>query len=330
MRPMTRMLLCAAAVGGMLFGISDATFAQRKSGGSTPASDAPKDAKPKKGGKITVAVIPQDNQRGWTKDIMVAELETALTGGRFNILSRDSLNSVLKEQSLANSDLADPAAATNVGKLLSAQYVIVAKAVSVDIKESSVGFGGFAQKEKKMTVKINMQLINAETGALIKSENYDGSDKTSSTAVGSLGSNNADAPGQEAFTKMMSGFAKRFAEVVSLQVPIETTVALVKDGQVIIRTGSAEGVQPGNDFEVILEGEPIRDSDGTILDRVVSKVAVIRASKVNEKVTYCDIVQTFDPNSKAADAAPNAGRIQTDFTVRQVPKVAPPPVKKGK
>lgn len=329
MRPMTRMILCAAAVGGMLFGISDATFAQRKSGGTTPASDAPKDAKPKKGGKITVAVIPQDNQRGWTKDIMVAELETALAGGRFNILSRDSLNSVISEQKLANSDLADPSAATNVGKLLSAQYVIVAKAVSIDVKESSVGFGGFAQKEKKMTVKVNMQLINAETGALIKSENYDGSDKTSSTAVGSFG-NNADAPGQEAFTKMMKGFAQRFAEVVSLQVPIETTVALVKDGQVIIRTGSAEGVQPGVDFEVILEGEPIRDSDGTILDRVVSKVAVIRAAKVNEKVTYCDIITTFDPNSKAADAAPNAGRIQTDFTVRQVPKVSTPPVKKGK
>jgi curli biogenesis system outer membrane secretion channel CsgG len=329
MRPLTRMLLCAAAVGGMLFGMSDATFAQRKSGGTTPASDAPKDAKPKKGGKITVAVIPQDNQRSWTKDIMVAELETALAGGRFNILSRDSLNSVISEQKLANSDLADPSAATSVGKLLSAQYVIVAKAVSIDVKESSIGFGGIGTKEKKMTVKVNMQLINAETGALIKSENYDGNDKTSSTQAGSFG-NNADAPGQESFTKMMSGFAKRFAEVVSLQVPIETTVALVKDGQVIIRTGSAEGVQPGVDFEVILEGEPIRDSDGTILDRVVSKVAVIRASKVNEKVTYCDIIQTYDPNSKSADAAPNAGRIQTDFTVRQVPKVAPPVVKKGK
>ncbi|MFQ3590508.1 MAG: CsgG/HfaB family protein, partial [Chloracidobacterium sp.] len=271
--------------------------------------------------------IPQDNQRGWTKDIMVAELETALTGGRFDILSRDSLNSIIAEQKLANSDLADPNNAIQVGRLGSAQYIIVAKCVSIDVKEEGISVGGFGQRKKKMTSKVNMQLINAETGSVIKSENYDASDATTSTQVGSLGSSSSDAPGQESFTKMMKTFAQRFAEVVSLEVPFETTVAMVRDGQVIIRSGSADGVQEGIQFDVILEGEPIRDADGTILERITNRVATLRAAKVSEKVTYCDVVQTFDPNSKVADPTPNLGRIQTDMTVRQVartPNAQPP------
>jgi curli biogenesis system outer membrane secretion channel CsgG len=317
-----RILVWATAF-GLVCAAADATaFAQRKSGADQKASDALKDAKPKKGGKITIAVIPQDTQRTWTKDIMIAELETAFTGGRFSVLSRDSLNQVLQEQRLANSDLADPNAAINVGKLLSAQYVIVAKVVSLDVKESGVSIGGFGQKEKKMTCKVNMQLINAETGALVKSENYDGMDKASAARLAGVGNSDVAAPGQESFTKMMQGWARKFSEVVSLQVPLETTVALVKGNQVIVRTGSADGVQPGVEFEVFLEGEPIRDADGTILDRVTQKVAVIRASDVKDKVTYCDIVQTFDQKG-ATDPSPNPSRIATDYTVRQIAKGGP-------
>lgn len=297
-------------------------FGQRQT--SNAPSAGMRDNQPKKG-KIRVAIIPQDNQRGWTKDIMVAELETALTGGRFEILSRDSLNSIIEEQKLANSDLADPDNAIKVGRLGSAQYIIVAKCVSVDIKEGGINIGGFGRREKKMTTKINMQLINAETGSVIKSENYDGSDSTASTQVGSLGGNTSDAPGQESFTKMMKTFAQRFAEVVSLEVPFETTVAMVRDGQVIIRCGAADGVQEGVQFDVILEGEPIRDADGTILERITTRVATLRAAKVSERVTYCDVVQTYDPNSKAADPAPNLARIQTDMTVRQVARTTAPP-----
>lgn len=299
--------------------IPTTVFAQRQT--SSPPSTSMRDNQPKKG-KIRIAIIPQDNQRGWTKDIMVAELETALTGGRFDILSRDSLDSIIAEQKLANSDLADPNNAIKVGRLGSAQYIIVAKCVSVDVKEGGINIGGFGRREKKMTTKVNMQLINAETGSVIKSENYDASDSTASTRLGNLGGNTSDAPGQESFTKMMKTFAQRFAEVVSLEVPLETTVALVRDGQVIIRCGAADGVKEGVQFDVILEGEPIRDVDGTILERITTRVATLRAAKVSERVTYCDVVQTYDPNSKAADPTPNLARIQTDMTVRQVARTA--------
>ncbi len=318
-----KLLLTLILGGAVLSATADvAALAQRQTSGAP--SSSMRDNKPQKG-KIKVAIIPQDNQRGWTKDIMIAELETALTGGRFDILSRDSLNSIIAEQRLANSDLADPSNAIKVGRLGSAQYIIVAKCVSIDVKESGLAIGGFGRREKRMTAKVNMQLINAETGSVIKSENYDASDATTSSQIGSLGSSNSDAPGQESFTKMMKTFAQRFAEVVSLEVPFETTVALVRDGQVIIRSGAADGVQEGVQFDVILEGEPIRDADGSILERITSRVATLRAAKVSEKVTYCDVVQTYDPNSKAADPTPNLGRIQTDMTVRQVAKAAVAP-----
>jgi len=302
-------------------------FAQRETS-SAPSVDM-RSNQPKKG-KIRIAIIPQDNQRGWTKDIMVAELETALTGGRFDILSRDSLNSIIAEQKLANSDLADPNTAIKVGRLSSAQYIIVAKCVSIDVKEGGINIGGFGRREKRMTTKVNLQLINAETGSVIKSENYDASDVTASTRVGSFGGNTADAPGQESFAKMMKTFAQRFAEVVSLEVPFETTVAMVRDGQVIIRSGSADGIQEGVQFDVILEGEPIRDVDGTILERITNRVATLRAAKVSEKVTYCDFLQTFDPKSKVADPTPDLGRIQTDMTVRQVARITAQPTRRNK
>ncbi len=319
-----RTLLSALIVGSLLFlAFASTTMLAQRQTGNSPSSSLHEN-KPKKD-KIKVAIIPQDNQRSWTKDIMVAELETALAGGRFEVLSRDSLDSIIAEQKLANSDLANPNNAIKVGRLGSAQYIIVAKCVSVDVKEGGINIGRFGRREKKMTAKINIQLINAETGSVIKSENYDASDSTASTQLGSLGGNTSDAPGQESFTKMMKTFAERFAEVMSLEVPFETTVAMVRDGQVIIRSGSGDGVKEGIQFDVIIEGEPIRDADGTILDRIFNRVATLRAVKVSERITYCDVMQTYDPNTKMADPAPNLARIQTDMTVRQVARITTPP-----
>lgn len=306
------------------------TLAQRQGGQDKPADNL-KDAKAKKGGKIKVAVIPQDRERQWTKDITVASLEDALvSGGRFAVLSRSELDSVMREQQFSNSDLVDPNAAVRIGKALAAQYVIIAKCVSLENKEKSGGFGfggiNVNQKTKTMTTSVQMQLIDTESTQIIESKSYTDKVENKSTQTSS-GGNETDAPGQDAYRDLMVKFAKDFADRLSLSIPIEALVVLVKNNQVAIDAGSEKAVTEGLEFEVILEGEPIRDSAGNVLSYDTTKIGRIRAVRVEPKLAWCDVVETYDASGRP-EAAANVGKIQRDYVCKQVAKAGAPPKKK--
>lgn len=304
--------------------LTGTAFAQRQGGQDKPADNLAQ-AKPKKSGKITVAVIPQSNQYSWTKDLTLAVLEDSLVkSGRFAVLSRAELDSVMKEQSFSNSDMVDPNAAVRIGKSLAAQYVLIAKCVSLDNKNSGVSFGGFGQKTSTMTTSVQMQLIDTETTQITDSQTYNDKVENKSTSVSGIGSNSADAPGQDAYRKLMEGFAGNFVERMSLQIPIEALVVLVKNNQVAIDAGSEKAVTQGLEFEVILEGEPIKDASGNVLSYDKTKIARVRAARVEPKLSWCDVVETYDANGRA-DASPNPSRIQRDFAAVQVSKGGPAP-----
>ncbi|MBX7219476.1 MAG: CsgG/HfaB family protein [Blastocatellia bacterium] len=326
-------MVCLLIAAGLLFSSTFAPiFAQRQGGQDKPAGSL-KEAKAKKGGKITVAVIPQAASNPWAKDITLAALEDALVAsGRFAVLSRSELDSVLKEQSFSNSDLVDPNAAVKIGKALAAQYVVIAKCVSIENKSGGGGgsFGGISIGQKTQTMKVNvqMQLIDTETTQTIESQSYNDKAETKSTQT-NFGGGKSDAPGEDSYREMVVKFSKNFVERLSLAVPIEALVVLIKDNRIAINAGAEQAVTEGLEMEVVEEGEPVRGPDGAVLDYDTTKVARVRVTEVKPKIAYCDVIQTFDAKG-TPDAAPNVGRIQKDFLVRQVAKAAAatPPKKK--
>ncbi|HMW02123.1 MAG TPA: CsgG/HfaB family protein [Acidobacteriota bacterium] len=272
-------------------------------------------------GRKRVAVIPQDDSRTWTKDITVASLEDALKKtGRFTILTRSELDAVMSELKIANSDVVNPKDAVRIGKALSAQYVILARCLGVENKSKSGGFGGIKIGSSEMTCALQMQMINTETTEILASESYNKKKKTGSTFSGVYGaSKDADADILKAFTEAVTESANDFAEKLALATPLEGLVVLVKADRVAINAGADKGVAEGQEFEVMIEGDPITDENGNTIGYDRTKVGVIRVVQVEPKLAWCTLVQTFDAKG-TPDATPSTSRIEKFHKVRQIGK----------
>ena len=87
-------------------------------------------------------------------DMMITDLSNI---NMLNIVERDKLESILKEQKLNNSKAFDPNTASKIGKLLGAQIILT---------------GGYF--EMMGSLRIDARFIDVETGKIIKSDGVDG------------------------------------------------------------------------------------------------------------------------------------------------------------
>jgi TolB-like protein len=87
-------------------------------------------------------------------DMMITDLSNI---NMLNIVERDRLEAILKEQKLSKSSQVDPATAAKVGKLLGAQIILT---------------GGYF--EMMGSLRIDARFIDVETGKILKSDGVDG------------------------------------------------------------------------------------------------------------------------------------------------------------
>ena len=87
-------------------------------------------------------------------DMMITDLSNI---NMLNIVERDRLEAILKEQKLSKSSQVDPATASKVGKLLGAQVILT---------------GGYF--EMMGSLRIDARFIDVETGKILKSDGVDG------------------------------------------------------------------------------------------------------------------------------------------------------------
>jgi TolB-like protein len=87
-------------------------------------------------------------------DMMITDLSNI---NMLNIVERDRLEAILKEQKLSKSSQVDPATAAKVGKLLGAQVILT---------------GGYF--EMMGSLRIDARFIDVETGKILKSDGVDG------------------------------------------------------------------------------------------------------------------------------------------------------------
>lgn len=274
--------------------------------------------KQQKNGKPLVIVIPSaSSSTSWTTEITEAELENALVqSGRFTTLSRGALEAILKEQRLAQSDLVDPNRAPEVGKIIGADYIVYGKCLNAENKESGVSVLGVNKKTSQMVVKVQMQLLDVETSQIMDTFSYDGKAEASSTSVSGYGSGNNQLAQKEVYGEKMKSFATLYIDRINQLIPIEASVVLIKGNQVALDAGENASVKVGMEFDIFTDGEPIKNSAGEVLSYDRTQHGKVRVVRVEQKLSWCEIVQTLS-DSGQVDSAPNPARIQRDFTAKQ-------------
>ena len=246
-------------------------------------------------------------------DILVGRL---VEGGVFGVFERKSIDKIMSEQNLSNSDRADPMTASKIGRLLGVDAIVIGSITQFgrDDRTTSVGggvmggitrrygLGGVGKRESKALVGISARMIDASSGEILATANAVGeSSRSGATMLGSGGSTGAAAGGLidmnsknfgatilgEAVNKAVTGLASQIesnaARLPTRVVVVEGLVADVSGASLVLNVGTRAGLKVGDRLEVKRPIREIRDpASGKVIRRIEDKLGVIVITEADE------------------------------------------------
>ncbi len=263
--------------------------------------------------KKTIAVSEFDNKSGWSggwkigwgmQEMMATSL---IDTGKFTVLERQDLSSVMAEQDLGASGRTAAGSAAAIGQLAKAQILISGAVTEFEEKKGGegvgIGFKGFriGGSHEQAHVGINVRIYDTSSGEVLDSIRVAGSADAGGLKIGY---SNADFGGdlggfrktplgqatQEAINEAVGKIASRLKSV-----PWQGKLIKADPSQVYINAGSEGGISSGMEFEVYRPGEALIDPDtGLNLGAVTKKVGRVRVSDVQEKFSIAEVLSGSD------------------------------------
>ena len=233
--------------------------------------------------------------------------------GRFRLVERQVLSSILQEQDLAASGRVAKPSGAKTGKILGAQYLV--QLVITDYEANTSGssgggfglltsrvplLGGLGLKSGKGRVGMNFRLIDAETSEVIYTKQIESMIKESGLTVGAAAFGGAGALGGffSGYAKtpigqaVIAGINKGVYELVK-QIgasPASGTVIKTEGKKVWINVGAAD-VSVGDTLMVMSKGEELIDPDtGISLGSSDTEIGRVEVYRAEEKFSIADVI----------------------------------------
>ena len=252
--------------------------------------------------KVRIAVVNFENKSHWywwgdrlgeaAADVFVTDL---LDTGKFSVIEREKLETVLKEQNLGASGLVTPETAAKVGRLLGVQYILTGSITEFAISRTGGGFRGFGVGVTTGKVVLNARLINTTTGEIelaaeaANKKRLVGARVKNASFYQSYNYGLANEVMHPAVEKIVAKIVEKVGNLSQLSV--KGKVIKVSGANLYINIGSNWGVKVGDVFEVFRKGEELIDPDtGLPLGAEEEKVGEIEVVKVKEKYAVCRIL----------------------------------------
>ena len=224
-----------------------------------------------------------------------------------NVVEREKLENVLKEQKLSLSGIIDESTAIEVGKLVGAQAVVIGAITS--LTQSPIDKFSYILYETK--ADIDVRIVDSSTGKVLFSEKSEGkvTNKTVYSAGGELISGAKIYPSAyaEAILKAVESIAPKISELF----PPVAYVVSVSENRVMIDVGQDSGVVPGQMFIIFRKGkEIIHPVTKKILSSEKEVIACVEINKVEKGLSSGFIIEIKQGNNGNA-----ASIIPGDFAI---------------
>jgi len=234
---------------------------------------------------------------------MQAQLINALNrSGKFVVREQELLKDVFGEQDLAQSGRMAESKTAQIGKAITAQYLVRGTVTEYDEAESSdtKGFSmygvGISGGKSRAHMAVIIDLIDTTSGTIIASQRMEGKAEGHG-AGGGLAlphvpggliqhGKQKHMPVNKAMQMCIDNSVYFVIQELGKQ-PWKSTIVKADESGVIIRGGTEDGMQPGYEFNVYRQGEEVKDPEtGQVLDVEMKKIGRISVTKVKEKIAY--------------------------------------------
>ena len=235
--------------------------------------------------------------------------------GIVNVIERSALDKLLAEQNLSNSDRVDSQSAAKIGKILGVDAVIVGTVTHYIFEDkttgggpSSVPFAGIRNRyntkhDMKGRVQISARLVSPDTAEVLAVAEGIGELARKGVKVDLRDSSrnmlNPNAAGDSLMNEAMDkavaqldeNLKPSFAKIPARTPLIEGLVADANEsGQLILNTGSRNGLKKGDRLQVWRVGKEIRDpATGKVLlrdDTLLGEAIVTEVAEEFARATY--------------------------------------------
>ena len=213
-----------------------------------------------KAGKSTKKVLAVLDFEGNNKlkgkvDLKMSDMLTTslFKTARFEIVERNKIDKVFKEQNLGLSGMVDENTAAEVGKLLGAEYVVFGSITSATRKD----IDKFGYILVRIEVGIDVRAVNTSSGKLLLSESALGVSKSKlvKTADGVIVSGAVDY--NSAYADASRDAIMKVGSKIADLSPLIGFVLTVDPNQILIDVGEEQGVKNGDTFVAFTVGDEI-------------------------------------------------------------------------
>ncbi|MGE0360984.1 MAG: CsgG/HfaB family protein [Vicinamibacterales bacterium] len=254
--------------------------------------------------KVRVAVMNFENNSTWAwwGDNLGAaaadELATQLVqSGKYTVLERRELASILQEQNLGASGAVTPATAAKVGKLLGVQLILTGSITAFSIKRTSIGLRGIGGSYSNAESKVDARLVNTETGEVMVVATGQGNKRMGGgyfrgvSAEQTFDQGAAQEALRPAVEQVVAKLTEQSASLTSLTPAApEGQIVSTRAGLYYINRGQSAGIKVGQKFTVHHVVDEIKDADGRLLDKVIEETGVLEVTQVLSQSAVCKLV----------------------------------------
>jgi curli biogenesis system outer membrane secretion channel CsgG len=252
-------------------------------------------------------------------DLVVKDL---VRDGRYSVIERRALESVLAEQNFSNSDRANASTAAKIGQVLGVDAIIVGSITQFGTENKKTGVGGFfghvggfgggavGTSSGKAKVSIDARIINVNTGEIVAVADGTGESKRSGLMLGGIGAGGGGIGGggidmgssdfretilgeavHAAVDDLSTELLEADAKIPQVERKVEGLVAFVDGGLVIINVGSKNGVESGMELSVERIKTSVKDpATGKVLREITDPIGTIRITQVDEASAEATVV----------------------------------------
>lgn len=208
-------------------------------------------------------------------DVLITELSKS---GKFILVERDKMNTLLAEQKLGMSGAIDATTAARVGKILGLN-AIVTGSIS-EFGTTTEGSEYLLAQSKKQVVKatVDIRVVDAETGQILYADSGSGLGVKKSGGVLGLGTRQSydESLEQEALRAAIVKFVNNIVTQIERK-PWSCRVADADSTSIYLNAGSMSNVPLGKTLTVYKIGREIKDpTTGLVLGNTEEKIGEIK------------------------------------------------------